>query len=337
MIFRQYATTLPAALPLKLPRARAAVLCAYLLFAAACGWGAWRLQHAQVEYVEGVTIRVVQANIAQHHKWNPESQMQGLQEHVRLTRLPGIEQVSHVIWPETAVPYLIQDGGTLAARLGEILPQHTVLITGALSAKEEGKAREITNSIVALDHRGAIVGAYDKYKLVPFGEFLPFRSLIPAAWLTPVGASDFASGPGPQTLKWPGLPPLRPLICYEAIFPAEAGAEGERPQLLLNLTNDAWFGLSSGPYQHFEMARMRAVEEGLPLVRVANTGISAVIDAYGRVESRMELGQQGIVDFKLQKSQLYDTTYEISKKIVLLFLISVTILLILWNRKPPSN
>jgi apolipoprotein N-acyltransferase len=172
--------------------------------------------------------------------------------------------------------------------------------------------------------------------LVPFGEFVPLRWMLPAAWLTPVGAKDFSSGPGSQTLTWPGLPPLSPLICYEAIFPELAVDRENRPQMLLNVTNDAWFGFSSGPHQHFHMARTRAVEQGLPLVRVANTGITAIVDGYGRVLDRMGLGEKGIIDTPLPVA-LPPTLYGQYWDSFLLFLVFAGVILIIRSRRHSKN
>ena len=169
----------------------------------------------------------------------------------------------------------------------------------------------IFNSLVMLDSSGEIIGNYDKHALVPFGEFIPLRFLIPKSLKLPVGDKDFSRGDGAQTLNLSGLPPVSPLICYEGIFPeyAVGKGEGSRPEWLLNVTNDAWFGMSSGPYQHFQMARMRAVEQGLPLVRVANTGITAYIDEFGRIKAQIPLGKKGFVDVDLRKSTLSGTIY----------------------------
>jgi apolipoprotein N-acyltransferase len=290
------------------------LLASYMMVAAGIGWGAWRLSDAdripeKDRYVEGVMLRIVQANISQHHKWDPKLQMHGLKEFVRLTHAPGIERVTHIVWPETAVPYVLKPNSPLTRFLREAIPPGKFLITGALRMEGEGSDSRIFNSIDMLASDGKIVGAYDKHKLVPFGEFVPLRWLLPKTWLTPVGDRDFSAGPGPQTLSWPGLPPVSPLICYEAIFPDLAVLREHPPQWLLNVTNDAWFGMSSGPYQHFIMARMRAVEQGLPLVRAANTGISAVIDANGKTVSKLDLETKNFLDSKLPKSLENKTFY----------------------------
>lgn len=285
-------------------------LIAICLCAASVGWGAYRLKDAPQEFVEGIKLRLVQANIAQHHKWDPALQMQGVREHIALTHSQGLDEITHVIWPETAVPYAIRGEGTLTRRLSETLLPEQYLITGALRLQEKGPDDyDLYNSIVMVDGEGRLVGSYDKFKLVPFGEFLPGRFLIPKGWKTPVGDRDFARGVGPQVLDWPGLPPVSPLICYEVIYPHLIPSGDQRPSWLLSVTNDAWFGTSTAPYQHLAMARMRAVEQGLPMVRAANTGISAVFDPYGREIARLELGKKGILDVRLPEMIQKDTIY----------------------------
>ena len=178
------------------------------------------------------------------------------------------------------------------------------MITGApRRTRSAGRTIAVWNSLHALSPAGAIAASYDKHHLVPFGEYMPLRGIVNLRALAAAGTVDTSPGPGPRTLSLPGVPPFSPLICYEAIFPGEVVADGahpnERPQWLLNITNDAWFGHTAGPYQHFQAARLRAVEEGMPLVRAANTGISAVVDSYGRVVGRLGLGEVGVLDVPL--------------------------------------
>ncbi len=154
---------------------------------------------------------------------------------------------------------------------------------------------------MALDHAGAILATYDKAHLVPFGEYVPLRGVLPMDKITP-GTLDFTPGPGPRTLHLPGLPPVSPLICYEVIFPGAVVDPADRPQWLLNLTNDAWYGLTSGPFQHFNIARVRAIEEGMPLVRAANNGISGLVDPYGRVIKHLALDAVGFLDVPLPRA-----------------------------------
>ncbi|MGH7044707.1 MAG: apolipoprotein N-acyltransferase [Acetobacteraceae bacterium] len=165
----------------------------------------------------------------------------------------------------------------------------TVALIGAVRYAHDGRPR---NSLFALAGSGLVVGVYDKWHLVPFGEYQPDWLPLP---IQVVPGGGFAAGPGPRTLHLPGLPPIGPLICYEAIFPGEVIDPKDRPALMVNVTNDAWFGDSTGPHQHLAAARMRAVEAGLPLLRAANTGISAVFDARGHLLAQLGLDRTGVV------------------------------------------
>jgi apolipoprotein N-acyltransferase len=183
--------------------------------------------------------------------------------------------------------------------LGAIATDRGYLITGAVrAAPSVGPVAQYWNSLEAVDGNGEIVAAYDKSHLVPFGEYVPFREILPLKKITH-GSLDYSSGLGPETINLTGLPPFSPLICYEVIFPHTVVDEQNRPDWMLNLTNDAWYGRTSGPYQHFAIARTRAVEEGLPLVRVANNGVSGVIDGAGRVVARIDLDTIGYADLQL--------------------------------------
>ena len=275
------------------------------LVVALWGGGALRLAAAREAMVPGVKLRLVQADIAERLKWQPEQLEGNLLAHIHLSEGADAEQVTDLVWPEAAVPYFLAEQPGLRAMLARIIPKGGLLLAGTLrSAPVEGAtapnggAYRYYNSLEAVDDTGQIAGSYDKVHLVPFGEYVPLRGILPVEKLVP-GRGDFSPGPGPRTLDLPGLPPVSSLICYEAIFPGEVSDPAHPPQWLLNVTNDAWFGVSSGPYQHFESARLRAVEEGVPLVRAANTGISGVIDPYGRVIARLGLGKRGVVDAPL--------------------------------------
>jgi apolipoprotein N-acyltransferase len=198
-----------------------------------------------------------------------------------------------VVWPETAVAYLLDAGAAMPGLAGAV-PEGGTLLFGA--ARVEGE--RVYNSVLALAADGSVRWAFDKAHLVPFGEYVPFRGILP---IDPIvqGSRDFSPGPGPATLALPGVPSVSPLVCYEAIFPGGVVGAGERPGWLLNLTNDAWYGRSSGPYQHQAITRMRAVEEGLPIVRAANTGISFVADPFGRTLGELALGVTGSLDAPL--------------------------------------
>ncbi len=249
--------------------------------------------------VPEVRLRLVQANIDQRLKWRADQRAANLLKHLRMSAAPGIGQVTHVIWPEAAVPYFLANDAVVRDAIAAVTPPRGVVITGATRTTSPGvKPFRVWNSIHAVNEHGDVVGTYDKAHLVPFGEYVPLGRYLPLTKITP-GRVDFSAGPGPTTLELPGLPPVSPLICYEAIFPGAVLDAEKRPEWLLNLTNDGWFGASTGPHQHFAAARLRAVEEGLPLVRAANTGISAVLDPYGRVIGRLGLGVEGILDSPL--------------------------------------
>ena len=281
------------------------------LFAAIGVAGAVRLAHSDTGTVEGVRLRLVQANVGQSMKWDPREREGNFQRHLSLSLSPTDVKPTAVIWPETAVTFFLAQDERHRYALAGAVPPGGLILTGAPRATlAEDKTVRFWNSLLAVDGAGTIVGGYDKAHLVPFGEYLPGRAWLPS-WIGTVaaGPSDFSAGPGPRTIRLPGLPPVSPLICYEAIFPGAVTDPADRPGWLLNLTNDAWYGLSAGPHQHFAISQTRAVEEGLPLVRVANTGISGVVDAYGRVTARLGLGLGGFIDADLPRALPAPTIY----------------------------
>ncbi len=260
-------------------------------------------------------LRIVQGNIDQHIKWSAEARRDIFERYLNLSQAPSARPLAAVIWPETATPYLIDILPENAAAVARAAPHGGVLLTGAMRVREGqvGQPDEFQawNSLVALAETGAILGIYDKAHLVPFGEYLPLRPMLSRFGIDKLaqGAVDFSAGPGPRTLHIAGLPAFSPLICYEVIFPAAVADQADRPEWLLNLTNDAWFGKSIGPYQHLAMARMRAVEQGVPLVRAANTGISVVFDSVGRDLGHLNLGETGILDINLPEARSGITPY----------------------------
>ncbi len=264
------------------------------------GAGAARLASAADDTVPGVRLRLVQPAIPQKLKWQSDLRLAHLRRQVAMSLEPLGDgpPPTHVIWAETAVPYVVDLERTadLFAFIAQAAPPGGQVIFGAPRAQRGDEF--LRNALLAVDEHGTVGAYYDKTHLVPFGEYVPFRSVLRFSKLVQT-RGDFVSGDGLKTLRVAGLPPFSPLICYEVIFPGAVVGAGERPRLLLNITNDAWFGLSAGPYQHFASARMRAVEEGLPLVRVANNGISGVVDAYGRVRTAIGLDRQAVVDSSL--------------------------------------
>ncbi len=250
---------------------------------------------------EPVALVLVQGNVAQEAKWREDTRMPIFRRYIELSadgvRLAQQEAPSSrpvVIWPETASPYLLANDPEARRLATEPLPPGALLLAGTVRAEfgGDGRASRVWNSLVALDAEGTVLDAHDKSHLVPFGEYMPLRGLLPLRLVH--SAMDFSAGPGPRAVALPGLPAYSALICYEVIFPA-AVTPAERPGFLLNITNDAWFGVSAGPHQHLAAARMRAVEEGLPLARAAQTGISAVFDSRGRTVARMDLAETGVV------------------------------------------
>jgi apolipoprotein N-acyltransferase len=283
-------------------RARASVAYGIALIGL-IGLSGWvRLSQADTVPVPGVMLRVVQPNIAQTLKWVPAERARNFERLLELTASPvaaGAAPVTHVIWPETAVPFFLERDAGARQAMASVTPPGGGILTGAPRVRAEANGENrFWNSLHAVDGSGAVVASYDKFHLVPFGEYMPLRGILPVDGIA-AGATDFSSGPGPATIQVPGLPPFSPLICYEVIFPGAVKDPGNRPDWLLNVTNDAWYGKSAGPHQHFAISRVRAVEEGLPLVRSANTGISGIIDSYGRVTAYLGLGERGIVDAAL--------------------------------------
>lgn len=244
-------------------------------------------------------LRMVQANIPQREKWSRSLKTRNFERNLNGSQQDRPDWITAVIWPETAAAFPIERAEEEAYRLSAAAyaaPPGGYLLTGTIRwFPEQGR---VHNGMVALNPQGTVLAHYDKAHLVPFGEYVPFSRYLPIDKIT-AGATDFTPGPGPQTLFLPGLPPVSVLICYEVIFPGAVTDPDDRPGWLLNITNDAWYGRTAGPYQHYQHARMRAIEEGLPLVRPANTGISIAFDGYGRELGRIALEQEGHLDFRL--------------------------------------
>lgn len=330
-----WATVLAASAPVFLTEKSGAwrgIAASWLLLALMAGGGVVRLANANVSDVPDIRLRLVQANIAQFHKWRDDLRAQNLRTYLDMSAAPSAvgsgPSPTHIIWPETAVPYLIANEPLIREQIAQVVPSGGTVITGAVRADTDADGTpRVWNSLQAVDPGGTITATYDKFHLVPFGEYTPFRRILKIAKLTE-GDTDFSPGPGPQSLAVGDLPPVSPLICYEAIFPGNVIRPDARPDWLLNVTNDGWYGISSGPHQHFQQARLRAVEEGLPLVRVANTGISGVIDPYGRVRQSLGLGEAGVIDANLPAALSAPTLYGFWRDwpILVVFVLSLVIL-----------
>jgi apolipoprotein N-acyltransferase len=293
----------------RIPTGTLAVLVLLLPLAAMALWGLMRLAGAEAEAADRVRVRLVQPSIPQREKWQPQHQRRIFAEHVALSqrdaagRIDGAVGVDILIWPEAAMPFLPLQSPAALEAIGGMLHEGTRLITGALRREDAAGSppgrRQVFNSILAFGTGGGLIASYDKVHLVPFGEYLPLQEALEAIGLEQLSRlrGGFASGARPRRLlRLPGLPALGPLVCYEAIFPGAIVEGGERPAALINVTNDGWFGNTTGPRQHLHQARVRAVEEGLAMLRSANNGISAIIDAKGRIVARLDLDAVGVID-----------------------------------------
>ncbi len=245
-------------------------------------------------------VRLIQPNAPQDQKWDPQMMPVFYTRQLRLTGEPSQQPLDLVVWPEVAVPFLLNDPQAPLWEIAGAAPDVPVII-GA-QRRENGR---VYNSMAVLGEGGEIGAVYDKYHLVPFGEYIPGRALADKIGLRALAAqygTGYTPGPGPELLDLGPLGRALPLICYEAIFPHEIRRASARPDWMLMLTNDAWFGKALGPYQHFAQARARAIEMALPMLRVANTGISAIIDARGRVSASLPLGVDGRLDGYLPRA-----------------------------------
>lgn len=275
--------------------------------------GAARLSSAELDYADATQIRIVHPNTPFAQDWDSEERLLTIiGQLLRMSREPtsdrpeGLAPGTVIVWPENAVPVLLGREPYVLAAIGRTLPQGSHLIVGSNRGEPApgGPSNRLSifyNSLYVVDDRGEIVETYDKHHLVPFGEYVPLRHLLGRIGLRQLVQfqGSFEEGPGPRTLAVKGTPPMSPLICYEVIFAGNVVARGERPAWLVNITNDAWFGSSAGPYQHFLQVRLRAIEQGLPVVRSANSGISALVDPYGRVVKSLPLDRAGVIDAAL--------------------------------------
>jgi apolipoprotein N-acyltransferase len=273
-------------------------------------YGTVRLAKTPTTFVTGVRLRIMQPNLPQDDKFNYSAKQRVMSRYLALSDRAtgpdrmGVRDVTHLIWPESAFPFFLALEPDAVAQITTLLPKGTTLITGAVrpaQVADNGKVVHAYNSVYVVDHDGSLTPVYDKIHLVPFGEYLPFQPFLESLGLMQLTkvVGGFLSGDRRRPVTVPGAPSFLPLICYEIVFPDEAVPRQERPGWLLNLTNDGWFGISTGPRQHFQQARIRAIEQGLPLVRAANTGISAVVDPLGRVVKELPLGAEGILDASL--------------------------------------
>ena len=275
------------------------------------GWGALRLQRTPTRLVDKVHLRIMQPNLQQDVRFNYAARQQVMDRYIALSNRAsgpqslGVHDATHLIWPESPFPFILTREPDALAQIAKLLSPSTVLITGATRLPEHFDPADphAYNSLYVVDHDGSVLALYDKVHLVPFGEYLPFGHLLERLGLKELTKQQggFLAGDRRRLIAIPGAPRALPLICYEIIFPGELAPSGERAGWMINVTNDGWFGISTGPYQHFQQARVSAIEEGLPLARAANTGISAVVDPVGRILNSLPLGSEGVLDSPLPR------------------------------------
>lgn len=285
------------------------------VFIGLIAFGAARLSAAKFEVFPQVKLRIMQPNLPQDAGFRPAASAEILRRYLELSdrstspTTAGLSSVTHLVWPESPFPFVLGREPQALSMIGAALAGRTVLLTGAvrLDGERLSEARAY-NALQVVDGSGQIVASGDKTHLVPFGEYLPASGVLRAIGLRQFVAlpGGFEPGDERRAMSAPGLPPFQPLICYEAIFsgdvmPRRLDAGRLRPEFLLNVTNDGWFGMTAGPYQHFAQARLRTIEEGMAMVRAANTGISAIVDPYGRVKQELPLGVAGVLDGQLPK------------------------------------
>ncbi|QND51737.1 apolipoprotein N-acyltransferase [Phyllobacterium sp. 628] len=278
---------------------------ALVLVCAHVGYGFYRLHTANL-VAKGPNVRIVQPSIAQDLKFDAEARRDILDKYLALSAeapRSGAPKPQIIVWPETAVPYILTKTPDALQAIGDTLTDGQVLLAGAIRMEEPGIGQMplYYNTIYAINDAGEITAAADKLHLVPFGEYLPLENILRS-----LGLSEVVEMPGGFTpavtrrsMQVTSNFTALPLICYEAIFPAELGYQGASADAIINVTNDAWYGDTPGPYQHFRQAQLRAVEQGLPLVRAANNGLSAVVDPYGRIIDALALDAVGVIDATL--------------------------------------
>ncbi len=274
------------------------VLC-LLTFSLCYYWGDARIKRYQDLPNQNISMRLVQPNIPQTLKWDSQHEYQNLKNMMRLSLQNQREDLKVILWPEAAVTFRMTP--EIMTYLSQILLDQRYLITGGIRHQDHS----LWTSIFAIDFKGEAQGVYDKHHLVPFGEYIPLRKIVDQIYPGTVkklshGIQDFADGVGPKYMNVPDVPPFIPLICYEVIFPGQISDPTNPPTTwILNITNDGWYGNTAGPRQHLVMSKFRAIEEGIPLVRVANTGISAVITSAGEILHHLDFETEGVLDFTL--------------------------------------
>jgi len=297
---------------------RLPVLIGLLVLAALYAGGTHRLGQSDVRYQDDLVFRIVNVDIDQQEKWAPGGEEFVRSRYLELTASEGVDDVTHVVWPEGALPLFLIEDSVAIASLTEILTRDQVLLAGT-PRRERTETGDVLyyNSLVAIrfsEERPRVLGLYDKVHLVPFGEFVPLSRIVSSFGIQSLQELVAGYTPGQEfmTIDTADAPAFSPMICYEVVFAGLVPGDVGRPQWILNVSNDAWFGPTAGPRQHLNITRYRAIETGLPIIRSASRGYSGVIDSYGRMPTRIDRRFEGITDVRLPEPlsrTLYVITY----------------------------
>jgi apolipoprotein N-acyltransferase len=349
--------TIPALVFLIGRYAKLTVLIGLLSFGAAYAYGAHRLASNPTSYHDNIIVRPIQPNIAQEDKWNPRKTVANFQKHLALSVPSNDEALDNdnvttiLIWPETALTFTMLEDPLAQSQLSAVLQSFkgpVYLATGYLRVDQKDTPDYgddlFYNSLIVLDKDAQIIATYDKAHLVPMGEYIPFQEYLNIPLIS--SFNGFESGDAPKTLDiavskppladndishiaTPYIPAFSPQICYEIIFPGAVVGRNAPADWVINVTNDAWYGDSIGPRQHFAMLIFRAIEEGVPIIRSANTGISGVVDPLGRTLARADLMTSNNTSSKLPKSISHNNLFALWGNIVFLLTCLIGIVLIM--------
>jgi apolipoprotein N-acyltransferase len=306
----------------------AGVVAALVLIAPVWIWGSVRLDESETPRDPAIRVRIVQPNATQALKWKMWDIF--LDRQMQATAAPAEKSLDLIVWPETAVPFLLE-------RVGPLFDEMVTASRGVPVAFgiQRAEGQSYYNSLAVIDGNGRVIDLYDKTRLTPFGEYVPLGDLMASFGIRAFAAQQgfgYSFGSGAQVLDLGRAGKVLPIICYEAIFPAYLRSVPERADWILQITNDGWFGNLSGPYQHLAQVRLRAVEQGLPLLRSANTGVSAVVDAKGRLLEALPLNEEGFFDVEVPPA-LPVTLYARTGDWPVTILIGFTFLVLVWQRR----
>ncbi len=310
-----------------------AILPIILATAVIAGFGSYRLYlQSEPETLRQITVRLVQPNIPQEERYFAVDQFFIFREHYTLSEIEGKEPVDLLVWPESSVPFPLNPQNWEVNSIASLLKPGAIALVGGPSTQQTPQGRKGYNSLYVINDHGEIADIYRKVRLVPFGEFVPLSEYLPIDKVTR-GQFSYSPGDSLKTIDLPGIAKISPLICYEVIFSGDVVANGsDQPHILVNITDDSWYGLSSGPFQHYNSARFRSIEENLPLIRVANTGVSGVFDNKGRTMAKLPLKRKGVLDQQVEIKDFKPSIYSKVKNF-LGILLYAWIIMLFWQKK----